>query len=565
MADITYVIGAKDAATPALNTVDKGMSRLEASTKSLGEASERSLGKFSISIGSLAKAAGVFGAVALAAQGVRSAFGMIAAGVDDFDAAQESMRALDQAMELNGGSSDALIDKYGALSDAIEANTNVAAEETQALMKQAAVLGVSNDQLGNMATAAVGLSEALGVSLEDGLKKARLATEGNFKAFEKLIPSIKEMATDEEKLAAVMELSARGMAMKEAASQSAGGEAERMSHRVGNLMETIGALIAPIREVAYKGITLLADALSNVLAPAVDSTRALFEQWEPVIMAAIESTVNGIIAGLTMAEVIFGNFGSVVSFVFDTLKLKYETYRADTEHLFVNTIPAYISWFGDNFFNIIETAFNAVYTVISNHVSKIADAFQAFWDFIKSGGSTDLLGQLGDIAGRSYLEGFESTIAELPNVAARAMTATEKELTASISETANKLASEYDAKMAQRTIKIGGKIGEDMASAIDLQLKKTADEVESKTDSIEKAKTATGASTPSDAILQASQSRLLTRGPGERKKDPVDVLQQVLAQQEIATEQAAIAASELAQIKNNLAANPLLTLAPTGP
>ena len=98
-----------------------------------------------------------------------------------------------------------------------------------------------------------------------------------------------------------------------------------------------------------------------------------------------------------------------------------------------------------------------------------------------------------------------------------------------------------------------------------MQLKKTADEVESKTDSIEKAKTATGASTPSDAILQASQSRLLTRGPGERKKDPVDVLEQVLAQQEIATEQAAIAASELAQIKNNLAANPLLTLAPTGP
>jgi hypothetical protein len=559
MADIVYTIGAKDAATPALNKVDSAMSRLEKSTKDLGESSERSLGKFSISIGSLAKAAGVFGAVALAAQGVRSAFGMIAAGVDDFDAATESVRALDQAMELNGGSSEALVGKYTDLADAIERNTNIAAEETQALMKQAAVLGVSNDQLGNMATAAVGLSEALGVSLEDGLKKARLATEGNFKAFEKMIPSIKEMTTDEEKLAAVMELSARGMAMKEAASQSAGGEAERMNHRLGNLFETVGALIAPLREVAYKGITLLADALSNVLTPAVDSTRALFEQWEPVIMGAIESTVNGIIAGLTMAEVIFNNFGDVVGLVFDTIKLKYETYRADTEHLFVTTIPAYISWFGDNFFNIIETAFSAVSSVITEHISKIADTFQAFWDFISSGGGTDLLGELGDIAGRSYLEGFENSIEALPTVAARAMTATEKALQNSIGSTAGKLAEEYESKMAERTVKIGSSIGENIADSIDLKLKKTADDIEKKGDKkLTDSGKAAGATAGDDA-LQAQESRLLTRGTGQTS--PVQLLQVIAdgikalvggsAQQTEAQLVAASAAAELAnQMKN---------------
>ncbi len=523
MADITYVIGAKDSATPALNKVDSAMSRLEKSTKDLGESSERSLGKFSISIGSLAKAAGVFGAIALAAQGVRSAFGMIASGVDDFDAATESVRALDQAMELNGGSSDALVGKYTDLADAIERNTNIAAEETQALMKQAAVLGVSNDQLGNMSTAAIGLSEALGVSLEDGLKKARLATEGNFKAFEKLIPSIKDMTTDEEKLAAVMELSARGMAMKEEASRSAGGEAERMNHRLGNLFETIGALIAPIREVAYKGIALLADALSNVLAPAVDSTRTLFEQWEPVIMGAIESTVNGIIAGLTMAEVIFNNFGAVVGLVFDTIALEYETYRADTEHLFVTTIPAYISWFGDNFFNIIETAFSAVSSVITEHISKIADSFQAFWDFIKSGGSTDLFGELGDIAGRSYLEGFENSIEALPVIAARTMTATEKALQASINGTGNKLAEEFNTKFAARTIKLGEKVGENLADGIDLQLKKKGNEIsELVSGGATKVGTGTGmnkAAITNPNALESFESRLLTRGPA-RFRDP---------------------------------------------
>lgn len=513
MSDIVYTIGAKDSATPTLSKVDSAMSRLEKSTKDLGESSERSLGKFSLSIGSLAKAAGVFGAISLGVQGLRSAFGAIAGGIDDFDAAQESMRALDQAMELNGGSSDALIEKYGELSDAIEANTNIAAEDTQALMKQAAVLGVSNDQLGNMATAAVGLSEALGVSLEDGLQKARLATEGNFKAFEKLIPSIKDMTTDEEKLAAVMELSARGMAMKEAASQSAGGEAERMHHRIGNLMETVGAFLAPLREVTYKGIALLADALSNVLGPAVEWSQQKFAEWEPVIMATIEKTVTGVIAGLTMAEVIFNNFGSVVDLVFSTIALKYETYRADTEHLFVTTIPAYVSWFGDNFFNIIETSFSAVYTVISNHISKISDAFTAFWDFIASGGGTDLLGQLGELAGRSYLDGFESSIEALPEIAARAMTATEKELQNSIGATAGKLAEEYETKLAARTVKIGGAVGDSIADTIDLKLKKTAAEIKKDADKKVSDKSTLGKSSELGS-LSAGEGRLLTRGAG---------------------------------------------------
>jgi phage-related protein len=530
MADIQYVIGAKDAATPAINKVDSSLERLEKSTKQVGEQSEQSFSKMSLSIGSLAKAAGVFGAISLGISGLRSAFGAIAGGIDDFDAAQESMRALDQAMELNGGSSNALIEKYGALSDAIEANTNIAAEEAQALMKQAAVLGVSNDQLGNMATAAVGLSEALGVSLEDGLKKARLATEGNFKAFEKLIPSIKEMTTDEEKLAAVMELSARGMAMKEAASQSAGGEAARMEHRIGNLMETIGALLAPIREVTYRGISLMADALSNILGPAVEWSQQKFAEWEPIIMSTIQTVVNSVIAGLTMAEVIFSNFGDVVSLVFSTILLKYETYRADTEHLFVTTLPAYISWFGDNFFNIIETAFSAVYTVISNHITKITDAFKAFWDFIASGGGTDLLGQLGEIAGRSYLDGFENSIESMPTIAARALTAREQELQSKIGNISTNLATEFNEKFNSRAVKLGEKVGGELANTIDLELNKATDEaereIEKKTD-VAMLKQP-GVSKGVEAAVTASESRLLTRGIVNPKKSLEDLTEQLV-------------------------------------
>jgi hypothetical protein len=366
--------------------------------------------------------------------------------------------------------------------------------------------------------------------------------------------------------------------------------------------------------VAAQGIQFLAEKINSLLVPAVAWVQSAFESMQPIFTAltvvvgvfadvmavyfeyitnvvgafiasfggsadtfktigdfitnAAVSIGNTVISAITGMEVILMNFGDVWSLIRDTIVLRAESIAANLGHLFGTVIPEYGMWLVENFPLFFFDAFNAISAIIENGATRVAKGFDALWEFIKSrgkGGLSGLSSSMSEAMSGSLLEGFESSVAALPQIAARAMTATEKELTASIGETANKLASEYDAKMAQRTIKIGGKIGEDMASAIDLQLKKTADEVESKTDSIEKAKTATGASMPSDAILQASQSRLLTRGPGERKKDPVDVLEQVLAQQEIATEQAAIAASELAQIKNNLAANPLLTLAPTGP
>jgi len=568
MADVMYVIGAKDQASSVLKGVDTSMGRLEKSTKDLGDTSERSFGKLNFSITSLAKAAGIFGAISLAAQGVRSVFSMIGQGVDDFDAATESVRALDQAMELNGGSSESLLQANTDLADALERTTNIAAEETQELMKQAAVLGVNNDELDNMAVAAIGLSEALGVSLEDGLKKARLATEGNFKAFEKLLPAIKEMKTDEEKLAAVMELSARGMAMKEAASQSAGGEAERMSHRVGNLIEQVGTLIAPLRELAYKGITLLADALSNVLGPAIESSAEFFKQWEPVIIATIESAVNGVISGLTMAEVIFNNFGAVVDLVFASIQLRYESYRADTEHLFVTTLPAYIGWFADNFFNIIETAYNAVYQVIYSATTKIIDTMKALWDFIASGGSTDLLGQLGEISGRSYLEGFQSSIESIPEVAARALTAKEQELSGKIGSISTGLAEEFNRKFADRAVKLGENVGESLADTVELSLKKGEEEAKKK-DVGKVLGNASNKGANDDAVLQAAESRLLTRGPGTRKQTVEGLLEQIVngnkqiaASSEAATSAAESSARELAMLRADLAGSGVLIGAP---
>lgn len=497
---IEFVIGGKDQAKPAMAAVEQSLKRLEQSTDRVSESTSR-LTKLTI---------GIAGAYA-AFRGAMASLSAVMGGMDDFDAAQESIRSLNQAMDLNGGTTDALRQRYADLSDSIEAATNVAAEDVQGLMKQAAVMGVSNDKLGDMATAAIGLSEALGVSLDTGLEKVRLATEGNFRAFEKLLPAIKQMQTDEEKLAAVMELSQRGLALKAEASKSAAGESERMHHRLGNLMETIGAMLAPIRELAYKGIALLADALSGVLAPAVESTAQWFREWEPVILQAMQTAVNAVVKAVTFIEVALTHLPEIWELAVAQAELYMIQITEAVSHALTEVIPAYVIWFGENFVNLMRDAVALAYTVVSNHITRVVDAFKAMWEYIKSGGQTDVLATLGEISGRSYLDGFASSLTELPQVASRQITSRERELSRTIGEIGDKLGEEFSEKLAGRMVSFGeDALGMDYQ--IDLKVKDKVNEATSSTAQQNAARVGGGLLTA--ATTQATEGRLLTRGPG---------------------------------------------------
>lgn len=493
---IDFVIGGKDQAKPAMASVEQSLQRLEAKTESLS-ASTMSLTKLTV---------GIAGAYALFKSAIASLAGLSGA-IDDFDAAEESVRALDQAMELNGGSSEALMLQYEWLSDTLEKTTNVAAETTQGLMKQAAIMGVSNDKIDDMAVAAIGLSEALGVSLDTGLEKVRLATEGNFKAFEKLIPSMKNMKTDEEKLAAVLELSARGMAMKEEASKSAAGSAEQMEHRVGNLMETIGAILSPIRQLVNTGITVLADSLSGLLAPAAEYTQEVFADmggWMDWVKDKVIAGVNLMVGAFTFFEVILTNLDSIWTIVVSQAELYMLQLSGTIMHVLTEVIPAYAAWFGENFVNLMRDAVMLAYAVVSNHVQKIVDAFMALWDFIESGGTSDILGQLGEIAGRSYLAGFESSLTDLPTIASRTITDREQELAATIGQLGSNLGDEFARKMEERMIDIGENVGDGLNANIDLSMANSG---------LAKRKDGTAGTS-----INATESRLLTRGPSSTMK-----------------------------------------------
>lgn len=531
---IDFVIGGKDKSGPAFASTTAGMKRLESGANRLNSATK-----------ALMTAMAPLLAVIAAVKTVMAGVDFIKDSSDAYDKQADAVRGLETALRLQGEAVDSQSPRLQAFASDLQKLTGVGDELTIALMRQASLLGVGADDLDDMAKAAVGLGEVMGTSAESGMEMMRRAQEGNFMAFQKMFPAMKEMQSDTEKLAFVTELAAKGLEAKADASMSVSGMAGRAAGAVGDLMESVGALIAPVRILISQGIETLAESLQTLLIPAVDIATSVLENIGPMMDWVKEKVIQGVnlmVGAFTFFEVVIGNLDKIWVVMVSQAELYLLQMSGAVMHALTVEIPAYASWFGENFVNLIRDGLMLAFTVVTNHVQKIIDAFRALWDFIASGGTSDVLGQLGEIAGRSYLEGFESSLTDLPEIASRKISEKEKQLADTIGQIGSDLGEEFATKFASRMVGMGDGLGDEIDKDIDLKMNAKLDEK-------------LGGKGGSTGTLSASESRLLTRGPADKR---TDLMQQILNKvKELVvtnkkTEAAAMeSASALQQIEEN--------------
>jgi hypothetical protein len=391
----------------------------------------------------------------------------------------------------------------------IEKLTGVSDQTTLALMQQAQSMGFATGAMDDAAKAALGLAAATGKTAEQSLGDMKAALEGNFESFHGLNPQIMFMRTNQEKLAAVLAIANQGLAQQAADTTSVAGSGRRADTAMGTLMETFGAIIAPIRVLISAGLQQLAETLTGMMAPAAEYATSVLENIGPIMDYVKEKVVQGInvvIGAFTFLEVILTNLGTVWDLVLAYAEKTMLGIVGAVMHALTEVIPAYAMWFGENFVNIIRDGLMLAFTVVTNHIAKIVDAFQALWDFIASGGQTDVLGELGNIAGRSYLEGFQSSLTALPEIAARQLSQREQDLADKVGKIGAKLGNEFSDKMEERMVGVGSTISDEMSAATsNINLK--------------------GKGAVMTQGIPATEGRLLTRGPGTRIPD---LMQQII-------------------------------------
>lgn len=493
---IDFIIGGKDKAKAAFNSTEKGLGRIEAGTQSLAKATT-----------SLMASMAPLLAVLAAVKTVMAAVGGVKAANEAFDDQTASVKRLTSALAIRGQA--AASGQMQAMAKDLEMLTGVSDQATMALMNQAQELGFATDKMDDAAKASLGLSEAMGKTAEQSLGDMKAALEGNFEAFHGLNPQIMYMRTNQEKLAAVMAIANQGLDSMAASTTSVSGSGRRADTAIGSLMETIGAILAPVRVLINAGLQQLADSLQSVLAPAAAYAESVLQNIGPImdyVREKVTQGVNIVIGAFTFLETILTNLGSVWEMAKAYAEMSMIGMQENVMHVLTVAIPEYAKWFGQNFVNLIKDAFNAVITVIANAGKIIGDMVYQIFEFIASGGEggiSGLMQGLGQAASRSLLDGFESQLTSLPDIAERQLTQREQDLADKIGKIGGRLGQEFSDSMSERMVGVGAALNDEMSAAaknIDLQ----------------------GRAAVKMQGNQATEGRLLSRGPGTQVPNKLD-------------------------------------------
>jgi hypothetical protein len=350
--------------------------------------------------------AGVTAAVIGIVEAGRAVVGFASSSVAAFDDLNRSSIKLAETVALIPGAGKAASDEMAKVANSLERMTNVDSGRIQDQMAQALRRGAGVGDMEDMAEAALGLSRVFDRDLASAMRMVEDATKGNFEAFRGLIPNINELATVEERLAAVSELATKGLLNKADSAKSALEASEALNVATKNLYESFGALLAPIRDVVYRGLVVAFEFIQSSMIPAMDDFEQHGKQMADSSQESGLRIAEGFVTGFTAAEIAIFRFEDVMESVSASILLSVNRIANDSVFRF-QEMAVQASWLVENI--------GAITAVVAMGKTTFAEAFQ-----------------------------------DMPSFGERALTETEKSLQAILNESVGSLTEDFDSKIRER-------------------------------------------------------------------------------------------------------------------
>ena len=217
---------------------------------------ERSMARASAKFGRLGRQMTLSLTAPLAALGVAS--------VKAFATQEKAERKLAAALKASGQEVDANLKRFKEQASAIQQVTTVGDEMSISLATTATAMGITADRLGATVEGAIGLSKAFNMDLTMSIKAAAAALQGKTELLTRYIPTLSQIEGDAEKVAFVMDKMGQGFAIAKAEAATTEGRLIQMKNAVGDLMESIGARLAPTVTKFAERLSKMAVTLQNV-------------------------------------------------------------------------------------------------------------------------------------------------------------------------------------------------------------------------------------------------------------------------------------------------------------
>lgn len=407
-----FVIRARDEATKILEDFNASIDDLGDSL----ELTEKSSNSLQISLGGLA------GIVAT----LSGAYAALKAGEQIFYYLNESAnKFLELEMEKR------LNDTLKQSARTIEIATNIDEGKVRSIMRSAQE-NFDPTQIEEVTKAAIGLSDALEISLEDALNRVTNATKGSFDSLQYLIPGIRDAASAEEKLAMVSAFASKGLEEKTDRANDGIDIFAKFAMEAENLSTTIGGLVAPLKLVALEGLAIVMRLLDAGLTPAVANFEQHFADMGKNIQKHAYAFAERAITAFTWLEVTITNFGTVWEVASAGLQLSLDEWGSWFKYYFGYAFPEWIVWFGKAFVSILQDTSVAASLIVENMGNNIGNSLAIMLDYMKGGflvdSSKSVSEAVADALTEDLLRGFEPVTEALPELAERAATGYQEKL-----------------------------------------------------------------------------------------------------------------------------------------
>jgi hypothetical protein len=230
-----------------------------------------------------------------------------------------------------------------------------------------------------------------------------------------------------------------GFSKEELANIEAANDAmNRMSRVVGSVASALTVKVAPALESMFTGINDNAASMGGFGAMADSVFSFVGDSWN-----WLQDTISyGITAALATGEWAFANFHGIVVLGLLEIGLGVVTFGNLLEYLFATQIPGYLSWFKNNFTDILFTAIDYGATLFINLGKNIRAVWQTVLDFVRTGKfSYDWT---------PLLEGAHSAISKMPDIPARVVGDLEAALSQDVVALKSTLAVSFDETVGER-------------------------------------------------------------------------------------------------------------------
>lgn len=238
-----------------------------------------------------------------------------------------------------------------------------------------------------------------------------------------------------------------GLAEKEGKTFS--GMMERLGHVIGDVWEELGGAFLPLLEMIIPYFEKAADAAVRLAVWFRESTDGMVDAMKTlwtVIEPTLKAIAEGFIVAFTICQTAITNWGDVSKFVVYSAVAKFLEMGNILAHLFTEVLPKYLTWFGDNWISIFENIGRAEIAILSNMWKNFTSFFDGLMSYIRGEGF--------EWQWTGLLDGFKSTLAELPQIAERVPGELESMFKDMADEAGNSIGDAFDKNLAENKKKL---------------------------------------------------------------------------------------------------------------